>query len=148
MRNAPLRMGVMALAGTVLCAACEDDAKAPIDASVAAEASATDGPAGDGSVPADGSGATIDPICRGQIPIQAACSNYCSNVTRNCREANAQFASPEECQAACNKPTWSCGGRGDQTGNTIFCRSTYAGSAASDPASNCPKAGPNSAACK
>jgi hypothetical protein len=99
-------------------------------------------------VPAEGA-PSVDPMCRlDGVSLPAACSAYCSNVTRYCVGSDTQFPSAEACQAACNRPTWSCGTPGEDSGDTVFCRNSYAGRAMTDPTTNCPEAGPNSDKCQ
>jgi hypothetical protein len=95
-----------------------------------------------------GEAAPIDPVCGMGIPLPAACSAYCSLLSANCTAANAQFASDQACLDMCTQPTWSCGAPGDRTGNSVFCRSSYAADAMTSPATSCPNAGPSSDSCR
>jgi hypothetical protein len=94
-------------------------------------------------------GPTLNTVCGlPGITLETACSAYCTNISRYCRTSNAQFASGDDCEEVCNRPTWSCGTPDDLTGNTVFCRNSYAARAMMDPDTNCPQAGPDSDHCR
>jgi len=66
------------------------------------------------------------------------CADYCSVIQANCVDSNEQYDSTDLC-------LHSCAGlpRGLGVGNTIDCRTTHAGLAASDALVHCPHAGPS-----
>ena len=68
------------------------------------------------------------------------CGNYCDLMAVNCTGANTQYLE-DPCLESCN---FAIDGEvGDTAGNTIQCRTTYAGLAEEDPNVNCNKAGPS-----
>ncbi len=73
----------------------------------------------------------------------ADCASYCAAVTASCTGSNAQYGGPDaeaQCLASCAH--FPPGQSGETTGNSVACREHWAGQAASDPATHCPKAGP------
>ncbi len=74
-------------------------------------------------------------------PNAADCLAYCTKVTDSCTGAYAQYASVEQCLAVCD--TLPRGSTGERTGNSVACRTSYAGNVAkTDPAGYCAVAGP------
>jgi hypothetical protein len=85
------------------------------------------------------------------VPRQMLCTTYCQGIATLCTGGNRQFATADECRAACDAPTstWACGAQGDTTGNSVLCRLAHlvlAGVGAA--AIECPDAGPGSPACR
>lgn len=78
----------------------------------------------------------------------AACTTYCSTVATNCTAANLQYTPLiGPCQDYCvralsnNPEIWSAGAAAATSGNSLACRTTHAGLAATDPVVHCPHAG-------
>lgn len=137
----------IALGATVFAAACSPsnppadsgvttdtgvggDSSSPTDSGVPGDSSA---PADSGVTPADGSGGGDR---------AAACTAYCTAVTRACTGANMQYADMAACQTACMAATYEIGMPTMTSGNTIGCRTYHAGAAMADPATHCSHAGP------
>lgn len=80
------------------------------------------------------------------LPSGPTCPLLCSLVAQNCRGADAQWASEDECLAACRQADWAAGDAGSAKGNTLACRVTWA-QATSDAADTCRNAGPFSPSC-
>jgi hypothetical protein len=114
---------------------------------VTADAAAPDA-SPDTTVPPDAA-PDAGPTCVGNVSRAMLCTTYCQGLARFCTGANAQFASPQACDSACNAESLPCGNPGDTTGNSLLCRLAHlalagVGSAAME----CPNAGPNSATCR
>jgi hypothetical protein len=78
----------------------------------------------------------------GPPPPPPTCTAYCGFVIGSCSDI-AQYGSFAECMSHCETSGgWGTGGRGDDSGNTLACRLTYAERAETDAGSNCPIAGP------
>ncbi len=111
----------------------------------------SDAPGSDGAG-SDGGGTTATDAgiaCSGGLSREMLCSSYCQGITSVCTGISAQFESAAACQTACSAPTWACGGLGDTTGNTLFCRiSQLAAAFTAGPTVACPNAGPASPACR
>jgi hypothetical protein len=73
-----------------------------------------------------------------------SCERYCDLVMKNCTEANAQYASVEECHAFCvHLPLTEPMGRDDKQSASVACRQYWAdGPAQTSPAAYCLAAGP------
>jgi len=76
------------------------------------------------------------------------CTEYCASITASCSAGNAQFTSTGECNAYCTRARtapelWSLGTEGGTSGNSLACRDTHAGLAATNAAVHCPHAGPS-----
>jgi hypothetical protein len=152
-----LVLGLAAIAG------CSDDTGNKTDAAsvdtspgtggsdAAAAADANDAIQATDANDAGGDLVTISIECTTGIDIAIPCGALCNALDNNCTAAdgNLQFSDFDTCVNLCLAPTWSCGGPGDQTGNTVFCRQSHAAAAATaaDKAAECRNAGPNSTAC-
>jgi hypothetical protein len=95
--------------------------------------------------------ADAGPTCGAAVSRAMLCTTYCQGIATLCTGANRQFATPDQCRAACDAPTstWACGTQGETTGNSLFCRLAHlvlAGVGAA--ALECPNAGPGSPACQ
>lgn len=94
----------------------------------------------DGSVTADDRPNVPPPAIDG-APSGADCLAYCTKVTDSCTGAYAQYTSVEQCLAVCD--TLPRGTTGERSGNSVACRTSYAGNVArTDPAGYCAVAGP------
>lgn len=74
-----------------------------------------------------------------------SCSYYCSTIIQNCTGQFAEFVGSEDSNALCTSmcPALDQGSTiGPSNDDTLGCRIYYAEQAASDPATNCRKAGP------
>jgi hypothetical protein len=85
---------------------------------------------------------------------QATCADYCSAMSTTCTGNDVQFtALIGDCTTYCNVTAWPAGNTGDQSGNTMGCRITHVGLAATAKAANdaanttlhCGHAGPSGA---
>jgi hypothetical protein len=71
------------------------------------------------------------------------CPTYCTAIMTNCTAANAQYPDMAHCLGSCAVFVVGTSKVTDTTGNTLGCRINHAGAPAiSDPALNCPQAGP------
>lgn len=68
-----------------------------------------------------------------------SCSEYCSKIMTNCKDANAQYSMMNVCMAVC--ASFPQGALADTAGNTLGCRQYHAGAASGDPATHCNHAG-------
>jgi hypothetical protein len=99
----------------------------------------------DNYVPGDDSGGNPETGGGGDTGTEAgglSCASYCTTVMTNCTGGNAQYLSQEQCEAMC--AVWPVGVETDTSGDTLGCRNTHAGYAATPgPATtHCPHAGP------
>lgn len=101
-------------------------------------------PDDDASIRRDGApaealdGSSPDDAAAGPPP---TCDRYCSTISASCSDANAQYASTEECLAFCEH--FQVGKSGETDTNTLACRQYYAGSPSmTDALSYCLAAGP------
>jgi hypothetical protein len=100
-----------------------------------------------GDAGSDGA-ATTGAMC-GAVSREMLCATYCDGIGRFCTGGDRQYASADECRAACNAPTWACGKQGETTGNSLFCRLAHAALAGvGSAAKECPNAGPRSPVCQ
>jgi hypothetical protein len=87
--------------------------------------------------------AAFDVGCAAILNVESAqldpCVAYCDAIGRNCTGPNLEYLTQAVCLQVCG--VWDVGTSGDSTGNTVECRLTHAQAAASDPATECPKAG-------
>ena len=75
------------------------------------------------------------------------CTPYCQRMVANCGpNQTAIYPSGDDCFAACVEFDLS-GTAGDETGNTLQCRETFAELTPTDHETYCPLAGPDSEAC-
>ncbi len=76
------------------------------------------------------------------------CAAYCAAIQAACTGDNAQYSSEADCVEYCtNVAAFELGADGDQTGNTVGCRSYHAGVASTtDPDVHCAHAGPTGGA--
>jgi len=72
------------------------------------------------------------------------CTSYCTAIQANCTDANAQYADPAHCLAACTSFARDLSTVNDTSGNTLGCRIHYAFAAsnAAAAAADCAYAGP------
>jgi hypothetical protein len=68
------------------------------------------------------------------------CATYCALIAQSCTGDNAEYIDPGTCSAMC--ATFDPGQPGATSGDSLACRITYAQLSASDPVTNCQKAGP------
>lgn len=70
-----------------------------------------------------------------------SCDSYCANIQANCKDANAQYGSNDQCMAVC--ASFPIGTAADMAGNSVGCRTYHGGDPAADDAgTHCPHAGP------
>jgi hypothetical protein len=74
-----------------------------------------------------------------------SCQAYCATMQTNCRGANQAYTSTATCQAMC--ATFETGVEGETNKDSLACRITQAKQTATDPATNCPKAGALATSC-
>jgi hypothetical protein len=68
------------------------------------------------------------------------CTDYCAAIAAACTAGNQQYTGTAQCLGACaDLPR---GAATDAAGDTVGCRATHAGYAATDPVNHCPHAGP------
>ncbi|MFT5430903.1 MAG: hypothetical protein ACI9OJ_001582, partial [Myxococcota bacterium] len=86
-------------------------------------------------------------VCVAPVVADPSCTEYCTAVTANCTDGNAQYADMDACMAYCG--TWAqlpVGTAADTSGNTVGCRTYHAGVAGTDgdtsAAVHCAHAGP------
>lgn len=96
---------------------------------------------GAASVESDDGGSGVD------APVRAAtCAYYCSTVTANCTQSNAEFVGSEDPNTLCNSICLAYDSSNNSIGptndDTLGCRIYYAEQAATDPGTNCRFAGP------
>jgi len=137
----------LGLVGALAVGSCDDglardsaDGNSPGAGAGAGADAATDAP--------DVGGDALEQTCGQGVPIEAACSAYCSGLLASCVGDLSPFVDVGECLTLCTAPSWACGSPGDTSGNTVFCRVGHADRAAMDPGKECPLAGPNSPACQ
>lgn len=70
------------------------------------------------------------------------CTGYCSEIQKNCTDANAQYANLDQCTHTCASFVVGTSTVNDTAGNTLGCRIHYAVAASTMPATHCPQAGP------
>ena len=71
------------------------------------------------------------------------CPTYCAQIQQNCTGTNAQYADATACMSACESFAVGTSTVADRSGNTLGCRTFYAGTPSmTDPVANCPHAGP------
>ncbi len=74
-----------------------------------------------------------------------SCDDYCTVITDNCADADAQYADKDACLDACTTANWDPGEIAETGSDTISCRTYHAIVAGSDPgtseAIHCPHAG-------
>jgi len=88
--------------------------------------------------------AAVVPLMDGGLP--ALCNDYCQEEEFHCDGVNSFFPDRASCEAYCG--TLAIGMPGDQTGDTLNCRAHWVDQpSAAEPATNCPKAAPNSPVC-
>lgn len=75
-------------------------------------------------------------------PLALDCTAYCSEIQKDCTEANAQYASLDQCTHTCASFAVGTSTVNDTAGNTLGCRIHSAASASTMPANHCPQAGP------
>jgi hypothetical protein len=81
------------------------------------------------------------PACSEEVdPLEAVCQDYCELVQRNCSGAVGQYSDLATCKATCR--AMPPGDPASPAGNTIACRTFYAGIAENPAASACTTAGP------
>lgn len=68
------------------------------------------------------------------------CTTYCELVTRNCGDANTQYLDVATCMSVCARIP--LGATGAMSGNSIACRTFFAGQAETNPGTFCAPAGP------
>ncbi len=68
------------------------------------------------------------------------CTEYCADYTTNCNGLNEFGNSPSACVTYCETQAIPAGATSDTGGDTIGCRTTHAGLAATIPATHCPHA--------
>jgi hypothetical protein len=71
---------------------------------------------------------------------ELSCEGYCQAVMGACLGDLAVYKDSTECEASC--PAFELGEAGDESGNTIACRSYHSGAALSLPETHCAHAGP------
>jgi hypothetical protein len=118
----------------VLVAACSSTAD-----SVRAPAGEEAGTRRDGGLVQPADGGTFD---AGSPPgPEPTCAGYCDLVMDSCKDAQAQYASRDECLSLCAQ--LPAGDAGDKETNSVACRQYYAGSPArTDAPGYCLAAGP------
>jgi hypothetical protein len=67
------------------------------------------------------------------------CAAYCEAIEANCEQDRLQYSSVEQCRAVCD--TFEIGKKGDESGNTAYCRAHFAEEAEESPG-HCASAGP------
>lgn len=67
------------------------------------------------------------------------CAEYCTTIQAACVGPHQQYSDADDCLASCT--AFTVGARGDQTGDTLGCRVTFARAAARN-LTVCPQAGP------
>ena len=78
--------------------------------------------------------------------VSGGCMTYCTQITTNCTGDNAQYTDMADCLAYCASAGWPAGTDGDQSGNTLACRTYHSGGPATMNATlHCPHAGPTGA---
>ena len=75
-----------------------------------------------------------------------ACSKYCMDVIAACKPDLSGHDSLKTCNTGCNEEDWADGLAGEETGDSLACRATWAIRAAREPAA-CANAGKDSPAC-
>lgn len=75
------------------------------------------------------------------------CARYCQMVVAGCTGPRAVYADQADCARRCHAEAWDAGREGDEKGDSLGCRLTWAGRAVTDPAGACPHAGPLSPMC-
>jgi hypothetical protein len=73
------------------------------------------------------------------------CESYCDDIMQYCTGSNAQYPDRATCIRMCGG-TPATGTAGDMYGDSIQCRITHLGAAATDPAVHCSHAGPSGGA--
>ncbi len=68
------------------------------------------------------------------------CANYCELMTANCSGDNRQYRTAGQCEAVCD--ALDIGKKGDEEGNTAYCRVHFVKEAEESPGIHCPAAGP------
>jgi Domain of unknown function (DUF4331) len=126
MKNFAISMFVVLTAAAAV-AGCEDENAANVTAM------RTDAGGGTGGT----QGTNTGPITPG------SCAEYCATVTTSCTGQYAQYKDQADCLAYCGGTKWPSGTPGEQTGNTISCRTYHGMVAKDDPATHCTHAGPS-----
>lgn len=73
-------------------------------------------------------------------PVSDACEDYCTLALRNCMGTEAQYSDLNACMAVCE--VIPLGSPADRSGNTVGCRTFWAGVSEGEPEVNCRRAGP------
>lgn len=84
-----------------------------------------------------------DDAAGGPDAMLATCEDYCDEIMTNCSGAESQYSSRDICLDAC--ATFPQGTAGQQTGNSLECRTYHAGAALGDAVTHCVHAGPGGA---
>jgi hypothetical protein len=73
-------------------------------------------------------------------PVSDACDDYCTLAIRNCMGTVSQYSDLSACLATCE--VIPLGTAGDRAGNTVACRTFWAGASEGNPEQFCRRAGP------
>ncbi|MEW5847592.1 MAG: hypothetical protein AB2A00_02220 [Myxococcota bacterium] len=119
------------------CAPASSSSSGSSSASSSSSSSSGSSSSGGGTSSSSSSASSSGSSSGGRTP----CDDYCDTVMENCTGANQQYEQRDICWLGCQY-VMAAGQAGDQTGNSLACRSYHAQAAASDPATHCEHAGP------
>jgi hypothetical protein len=136
---------IFAAVSLVLAAAGCDDTNDPSDGDADGDVDSDADADADADVDGDGDGdgdtdTDADADADADTDAATACEAYCSAVEAACTGANVQYGSHETCLAVC--AAMPPGTEGEAAGNTLACRQTHVGFAATSPDVHCVHAGP------
>jgi hypothetical protein len=136
-----LYVGLFAVGSLVALGACGDDETTTSTTTTASASATSGGSGGDTSSSSTTGGGGMGGSGGGMAD---ACTKYCTDIMKTCKDANAQYASEANCMESC-KALPATGMDGAMQGNTIQCRQYHVGVAGSSAAMadmHCTHAGP------